>query len=148
MTEELEAEATQESGLTQNVIDILSGLEAEDKLTAEAVVDLARDPDHPLHDRIFRETDDEAAYQRRLDLARGVIRRWKIYVTGGGVISYPMRAVLHVPSEDRYKRTERAFLENTAEVEAMLRRELESIQRKYGMLTRFGKIVQETLLNG
>lgn len=51
------------------------------KLTPEAVVDDAKDPSSPFHARIYRESDSEAAYQHRLDIARQIIRSVRVNVT-------------------------------------------------------------------
>lgn len=51
------------------------------RLTPESVVDDAKNEDSPLHSHIFRETDGEAAYQHRLDLARQLIRSVRVNVT-------------------------------------------------------------------
>ncbi len=50
------------------------------RLTPAAVVEDATDPSSPLHDEIFKENDREAAYQRRLDLARELIRSIRVEV--------------------------------------------------------------------
>jgi hypothetical protein len=50
-------------------------------LTPEAVVRDARNRRSPLHRHIFRENDRQAAHQRRLDLARQLIRSVKINMT-------------------------------------------------------------------
>lgn len=49
------------------------------RLAAESVVDAARDPDNPLHDR-FQWDDAEAAHQHRLSQARALIRSVRIEV--------------------------------------------------------------------
>jgi len=50
------------------------------RLTPEAVVKDAEDPSSPLHTKIFRESDQVAAYQRRLELARQLIRSLRVNV--------------------------------------------------------------------
>ena len=50
------------------------------RLTAEAVVEDARSKSSPLHSRIFRESDRDAAHQHRLELARQMIRSVRINV--------------------------------------------------------------------
>lgn len=51
------------------------------RLTAEAVVKDAESKKSPLHARIFRDSDSEAAHQYRLDLARELIRSVRVNVT-------------------------------------------------------------------
>jgi hypothetical protein len=51
------------------------------RLTPEAVVKDAEDPNSPLHAKIFSNTDVEAAYQHRLDLARQLIRSVRVNIT-------------------------------------------------------------------
>lgn len=52
------------------------------RLTPEAVVEAASDPDSPLHSA-FTWDDAEAAHQHRLDQARFLIRRVRVDVTVG-----------------------------------------------------------------
>lgn len=56
-------------------------MQRDGRVTPEAVVDDAKDPSSPFHSTIFREDDAEAAYQHRLELARGLIRSVRVNVT-------------------------------------------------------------------
>lgn len=55
----------------------IKGTHPEGLLTAEAVVDAARHPDHPLHS-FFTWDDTQAAEQWRLLQARGLIRKVRV----------------------------------------------------------------------
>jgi len=76
---------------------ILKGIEKKHStLTREAVVREAAATDHPLHPHIFGETAQEAAHQRRLDLAGELIRRVRVeFRIETRVISAP--AYVHRP---------------------------------------------------
>ncbi len=68
------------------------------RLTPEDVVNDAKDRSSPLHAQIFRENDSDAAYQRRIDLARQLIRSVKINLTVHQQ-SISVVAYVHDPSD-------------------------------------------------
>lgn len=45
------------------------------------VVEAARDPQHPFHLEIFRDSDQDAAYEARVNRARNIIQRVRYVVT-------------------------------------------------------------------
>lgn len=50
------------------------------RVTPEAVVEDAKDKASPFHAKIYRDSDKEAAYQHRLELARQIIRSVRVNV--------------------------------------------------------------------
>jgi hypothetical protein len=74
----------------------LDGLRTSGRLTAERVLDVARDPGSALHDA-FEWDDGVAANEYRLIQARSVIRAVVIVGDAGGE---DVRAFIHVPSSD------------------------------------------------
>lgn len=66
------------------------------ELTAEIVVKIATDPDHPLHAE-FEWDDSAAAEQYRLEQARSLIRRVTIVLE-----DHPVRAFPFLQSRDSY----------------------------------------------
>jgi len=127
------AAADPDEELPDPVLQELLDLEAADKLDAESIVARAADPDNPLHARIFYEDDSTAAHQRRLDLARHLVRRFKITLeTGSGQVTY--RRFTHVRSAGRAMSTERAVVDFRAEVLAAAKRDLETFRLKYKVL--------------
>lgn len=122
------------------------------RLTPEAVVRDAEDPSSPLHAKIFRETDGEAAYQRRLDLARELIRAVRVNVTieerSFSVVGYVHDPSTHssgyVPTASLINERERALqvvLREFTRVEAIITRSRE-IATVLGLRTEL-----ETMLN-
>ena len=106
------------------------------RLTPEAVVRDAEDPHSPLHAKIFRESDREAAYQHRLDLARQLIRSVRVNVTveqrSVSVVGYvhdpSSRAAGYVPIVSLINERERALeviLREFSRVEAIITRSRE-----------------------
>lgn len=61
------------------IASAINELAVDGRVTPSAVVDAAKDPHHPLHNE-FPWNDAEAAHQRRLDIARALIRSVKIVV--------------------------------------------------------------------
>lgn len=91
-----------------NVVDAEDAYNALEKirqkngvLTAELVVEQAKRKSHPLHDEIFREDDTEAAYQFRLDRARGLIRAIKVIKEDIPEIEERAYQVIKVPERGR-----------------------------------------------
>lgn len=122
------------------------------RLTPEAVVRDAEDPSSPLHAKIFRESDGEAAYQRRLELARQLIRSVRVNVTidqrSISVVGYVHDPSTHasgyVPTASLINERERALevvLREFARVEAIITRSRE-IATVLGLRTEL-----ETMLN-
>lgn len=62
------------------VVDAINALARRGRLTPEDVLAAARDKSSPLHDS-FEWDDDAAAHAYRLDQARGLIRRVRVFVT-------------------------------------------------------------------
>jgi hypothetical protein len=106
------------------------------RLTPEAVVQDAENPQSPLHTKIFGESDREAAYQRRLELARQLIRSVRVNVTidqrSISVVGYVHDPSTHssgyVPTASLINERERALqvvLREFARVEAIITRSRE-----------------------
>lgn len=106
------------------------------RLTPEAVVQDAESPSSPLHARIFRASDREAAYQHRLDLARQLIRSVRVNVTidqrSVSVVGYVHDPGTHasgyVPTASLINERERALqvvLREFSRVEAIIARSRE-----------------------
>jgi hypothetical protein len=65
------------------------------------VVEESRPAGHPLHHRIWRETNEEAAHNRRLDLAQRLIREVTIVrVAEDGREATRVRAFIHIPKDE------------------------------------------------
>jgi|SRR5215211_1913466 len=80
------------------------------RLTAEIVVEEAKAKGHPFHDRIWGESKEEAAHQRRLDLARKIIRSVRFVIAKGPpIIRSPsfVRDPEIKPSEPGYRQVRR-----------------------------------------
>lgn len=70
------------SAQDEQAVAILSEIAAKNsgKLTPDALVSAATDPDHPWHDR-FEWDDSKAAHEHRLEQARTLIRSVKVVIT-------------------------------------------------------------------
>lgn len=107
------------------------------KLTEYQVVEEAADPDSPFHAEIFAETDEEAAFERRLHLGRCMIGRYhrEITVEGGGVtVRAVTRSFVRVPSQGTYEPPERAFADHREELRGRAITALKSFRRQYRLL--------------
>ena len=104
----------------------------EDKLEAETVVAKAQDPEHPLHGR-FTWDDDAAAHKWRVHEARVLIGKFRI-VYEGGEVRTSTRAVLRVPSQDRYIDGDEATANFRDELEGVLKRDCRSLVAKHRRL--------------
>lgn len=79
-------------------LELLTAIwQREGQLTAELVVDEARDPSSPLHAR-FEWDDQKAAHEHRLAQARQIIR-----IVADVVADSKVRAFVHVPSSGGYQ---------------------------------------------
>ena len=122
------------------------------RLTPEAVVRDAEDPSSPFHAKIFGESEREAAYQRRLELARQLIRSVRVNVTidqrSVSVVGYVHDPSTHVsgyvPTASLVNERERALevvLREFTRIEAIITRSRE-IATVLGLRTEL-----ETMLN-
>lgn len=120
--------------LSDPALAALVEMEEADKLTPEAVVQAATDPDHPLHERVFDCDDDEAAHRWRLHRARQMIRSYTVIrlAEGGDQVRY--RKFTHVRSEGRYVDTDRALRDWRDEVLERARRDMRTFSLKYKAL--------------
>lgn len=73
---------------------ILDDLAASGPITASRIVEVAEDPDHPLHSK-FQWDDTEAAHQYRLIQARNLIVSVRYKPEGA---SKSIQALIHVPA--------------------------------------------------
>lgn len=120
--------------LSDQALAVLIELEQADKLEPETVVQIATDPSHPLHDRVFDCGEDEAAHRYRLHRARQVIRSYRVIrlADDGNQVSY--RRFTHVRSEGRYVDTDRALRDWRTEVLEAARRDARTFTLKYQRL--------------
>lgn len=106
------------------------------RLTPEAVVEDAKSKRSPLHAFIFRESDQEAAHQRRLDLARQLIRSVRVVMTTDrrsiSVVGYVhdpgTNAAGYVPTAtliDDHDRARETVLREFARIEGIIERSRE-----------------------
>jgi hypothetical protein len=114
--------------LDQPAVDRLRTIYDRDgKLTAESVVDDARDPSSPLHAR-FDWDDTVAAFQWRLEQARCVIRAAVTVID-----EQPVRAFVHVRSVGSYTPVEVALAASDwrEEVLAQFRRDADAFVARW-----------------
>jgi hypothetical protein len=107
--------------LDEKSLKILEKLEKEDALTPDNVVQEARSPDSPLHDK-FEWDDDVAAHQHRLYQARKLIGSIKIErVVNTRTVSVPK--YIHDPrtSDQGYIATTRLKSAKKIALEAVMR---------------------------
>jgi len=71
-----------------------------DKLTAEDVVEAARDPEHPCHNEIEWDLS-VAGYQYQLQQARALIGRMRVYIQSS-TVEVQTRMFLRPPSSKQY----------------------------------------------
>lgn len=93
--------------MPETVEEWIAELEAADKLTPDAMVAEAVDPDHVAHSQ-FEWDDTAAAHAHRLHQARQLVARYTVTVESGSGKDTRIRAYVNVPSEGRYMRTDRA----------------------------------------
>ena len=92
--------ADSEPSYEPNTIEILTGIyQREGKLTPEIVLDVARDPSSPLHDR-FEWDDAVAAHEYRKVQASAMVR-----LTLTVIAETKTRAFVHVKSTSSYHPT-------------------------------------------
>lgn len=122
--------------MTENddaVLARIRELAADGKLTEHQVVDEAADPSSPFHDEIYAETDEEAAFERRLHLARCLISRFRYQIVEPGGPRY-IRENTRVPSLGKYVPTEVAFADHREEMRGRAMTALKSFCRQYRLL--------------
>lgn len=140
------------TGARQDVLDELKKLADQDKLDPESIAQRAQDPGNPLHRVIFAEDEATAAWRRRIELAKALVRRCKIVVVqvekivveGGGtkVVRVEVTrgpAYVSIQDEDgthRYRDTRTALAEDREQVLANLDREFRGwVERRRSILS-------------
>lgn len=119
-------------------------------LAPESVVEEARDPEHPLHDR-FTWDDDEAAEKYRLVEARGLIRRVNIKIVIPAAKEEPVTVTVVRQFESRQsKRNEEGGYEeirdimsnadSRSELVEQVRRELFAYRKRYARLSELADV--------
>lgn len=118
------------------------------KLTAEAVIAEASDPDSPLHGQ-FEWDDVTAGHSWRLTQARRLIARCRIVVETSPEKQIKVRAFTHVRSEGTYMPTAEVLRsDHREEVLAQCRRDLAQLRAKYELLVDFDSVLREHLNGG
>jgi hypothetical protein len=119
-------------------------------LAIEEAVREAENPLNPLHPVIFREDDETAAYERRLDLARHLFRSVQVTIITPERKEVTMRVVVtherpNQPGKNYYSTTEYALADPSlrAEVLKKVLMELAAIRRKYSELDELAKVFTE-----
>ncbi len=127
--------------------ELLAIYQAKGSLTPELVVDAARDPGSPLHDKF--EWDDQVAGERyRLQQARTLIRTVKIrYVSAkDDSVSQPVRAFTSVstPTGRVYEPTQQVVSDplKAAMVLQDMKREWQAMLRRYNGFNEFWELVK------
>jgi hypothetical protein len=119
---------------------LLAMHEERGALRPRDVVDVARDPSHPLHDR-FTWDDGEAGEKFRLLEAHALIRSVTVRVVGPDSSEHVVRAFASLPSDrgsDGVYRTTITVLDDATrreELKQCAAVELESFRRKYAALS-------------
>jgi len=105
------------------VIEALERIAKDDPdglIEPSVVVQVARDPDSPLHHYIWLETDEEAAHERRLALARRLIARVRITIIEQGPALVNVRIRAGTDGERRgYVPTQRAVMDPDLRAQVM-----------------------------
>lgn len=130
--------------------ELMAIYEAKGALTPELVVDTARDPGHPLHDKF--EWDNEVAGDAyRLSQARTLIRTVKIrYVSNtSDTVSQPVRAFASVktPTGRVYEPTEMVMADpfKAQLVLNDMKREWQAMLNRYKGFNEFWELVKADL---
>jgi hypothetical protein len=122
-------------GLSQEAIAELERIAASEagKLTAESIVDRARDPKNPLHDR-FEWNDERAGHEYRLEQARSLIRHVKVIYTTPEERTIRVRNFVY--QDGGYRKTATVLTRKDSREELLdaALDELESFARKYAAL--------------
>lgn len=107
--------------------------ERDGKLTAEAIVSEATDPDSPLHPT-FEWDDDQAAHRWRLSQAEHLIRRYKIEIEVAPERTVRVRQFTHIASVGGYLSTDHALSHHRDEVFQQAVDDLAAFRVKYEAL--------------
>lgn len=115
-------------------------------LTPRMVLNVARDPQHPLHGQF--EWDDRVAGERyRIEQARVLIRSFRITYRDDMNERHEVRSYVSTLSETGpvYRATEEVVSDDVARAVLLraLERDLNLLHRKYGHLEEFAAIVRE-----
>lgn len=115
------------------------------ELTAQDVLDDARNPNSPLHS-FFEWDDGEAAEQYRLQQARGLIRSVVAIYTFDDKPAVKTRAYVHVPEREtpHYREASHAMSQSRTRAMVLQRalEELKAWKRRYKDLSEFADLVE------
>lgn len=125
--------------------ELLAIREEYGKLTAQAVITAASEPDHPLHDR-FEWDDTAAAAKYRLDQARRLIRVVRIeYQEQGGNLSSvrEFHAVRDHSGTMAYQPAQEIILDDIARTVLLrqMERDWQILRRRYSQFSEFADLV-------
>jgi hypothetical protein len=131
--------------------ETLAVLAEQGRLTPRDVVEEARaTPGSALHQHIFGPSDAEAAERWRIDLARNLIRSFRVSYTDadGTRKSVPQYVSLATSDGYAYHATEEVVTDELRDrlLKQGLMREIAALRRKYGAVEGFGEIVRAELL--
>lgn len=128
-----------------SLLDTLTGIHQEHgTLTPALLVDLAADPDHPLHDR-FDWDDTEAARKWRLEQAGQLLRVVKLPTDPSR--PHDLRAFVAVKGQDshrsEYVPTEQAMADEFTRALVLrdMEREWKSLKKRYQHMAEFAALV-------
>ena len=130
--------------MTRDLRDLLEDVRASrGVLTPASVLDVARDPSHPLHHR-FEWNDERAGEAHRLGQAAALIR--SVRVRYGDRPEQTVRAY-HVVATSRGSRYEpvEEIRENPLQREILLRsmrRDVEALRARYGHMAEFMELIR------
>lgn len=77
----------------REALDRIAKDDPDGLIQSHAVVEAARDPESVLHDFIWSESDEKAAYERRLQLARVLIARYTLVDRVNEMVNVTINAV-------------------------------------------------------
>lgn len=132
---------------------LLAVRERHGELTPRALMEDARDPDHPLHFRVFDKPVEEAAEAYYLDNARRLIQVVKLPPQQDAKGNeYRLRAFQSVRRESGhvYEPTEEIAQDPIVSQLLLMemRREWKAMQARYGQFKEFAQMVQSSLEDG
>lgn len=133
--------------MTPEVKAALLALEVNGLLSAQDVLNHARDESNPLH-RFFDWDDSTAAEKHRLGQARSLIQSYEIEFIGADQIAKVVRGYVsvQVPQVGRtYARVEAVLSDAVLREQVLdaLRGELSALRRRYGHLQEYSNLLQQ-----
>ena len=87
--------------ITKEKIESLLEMERENCLTPEEFVRRAKNKNHPWHSDLYSLTDEQAVYQYRLQTARVIINKVKVYINN---VEYPAFENVNVKIDKKHSK--------------------------------------------